>query len=249
MKKILKFAIIGTACAGKTTLTYKIVAKLKRLGVLVDGVFQQDRRLAFDRQLLETMEEAQYWVICNQILKESEIAMSKAVKIMVSDRSVLDFYAYYETMYGRNNALWALVKDWCKTYTWLYYKSPLKYQDDNNRPPDEFRIRVDATLNRIMKEIPNVRVIDDIEKEILRFVRVLSKKDLKDIENYCKKLDLIAGLRGSYNWGKPDRYSDVDIDVYWTDKFKGSIPRKDLNEDFKRRFQKVFDIKEIAIYP
>ena len=53
-----KFAIIGTSSSGKTTLTFEITAKLKRLGVLVDGLFQQDRRLCFDRAKLETEIEA-----------------------------------------------------------------------------------------------------------------------------------------------------------------------------------------------
>ena len=97
-----KFAIIGTSSAGKTTLCYHILYELKKLGVYVDGVLQQDRRMVFPRDVLENAVEAQYWVISNMMAKENEMALRDGTDYLVSDRSVLDFYAYYEYQYGRS---------------------------------------------------------------------------------------------------------------------------------------------------
>lgn len=207
-----KFAIIGTSSAGKTTLTYQVIGKLKELGILVDGVLQQDRRIAFDRIKLETDREAQYWVIFNQLIKECELLLKHGTDVIVSDRSVIDFYAYYETMYGRNEPLYNFLQYWATTYDKLYFLEKLPYHDDGARPPEEFRDRVEETLRVIIKYIPNAVTIprDLIYTDILKCInRILSPRELALIPSIINEVQVLVG--GSYAFNRQTRYSDIDV--------------------------------------
>lgn len=237
-----KFALIGTSSSGKTTLAFSIVAKLKELGVLVDGVLQQDRRIAFDRDRLETHKEAQYWVIFNQLIKECELQLKRGTDVLVSDRSVLDFYAYYETMYGRDNCLLDYIWHWCASYTCLYYLEPLLYQDDGARPSDNFRMKVDVTLKKIISEaVPaNVKIRkiarESIMPDILSQIdRILTKAEL-DILPVVLEQDCLVG--GSYAFNRQTKFSDVDIYLRGST-FLNESPEleKRLQGTFGARFQ------------
>lgn len=213
MANIQKFALIGTSSSGKTTLTFDILARLKLLGVLVDGVLQQDRRLCFDRSKLETHPEAQYAVIFNMVVKESELSCKDGVDVIVSDRSVLDFYAYYECMYGRSQYLFDFIKQWCSSYCSLYYLNPLTYQDDGSRPTNSFRLRVDECLVAIIEELslPNLLKVDrdSVYSNILgKIKRKLGKEELLLLPKILKS-DCLVG--GSYAFNRATKYSDVDI--------------------------------------
>lgn len=208
-----KFAIIGTSCSGKTTKTYEILGNLKKLGISVDGVMQQDRRLVFDKELLETEKDAQYWIILNQICKDIELKLNETPEVLISDRSILDFYAYLETMYGRDDAIFGLVKKWCETYTCLYYMKPLDYRNDKTRPSDKFRTKVDKVLLKIIKEISNVKLLNENEiyDDILNYTgKKLSWKELKLVKDVIEKPILVGG---SYAFNRQTRKSDVDIYV------------------------------------
>lgn len=156
-----KFGIIGTSCAGKTTLAHALVARLKSYGILADGLFSQDRKFSFDKQFLET-EAAQNWMVTNLISREVDLVLHSDVHVYVSDRTPVDLFAYYAHQYDTelSRACWAYVKEWAKTYTTLYYLNPLPYQDDTKRPPDEFRLSVDAKLTSLLEEICNVKVLE-----------------------------------------------------------------------------------------
>lgn len=211
-QKKQKFAIIGTSSAGKTTLTFEIIGKLKRLGVLVDGVVQQDRRIAFDRIKLETDVEAQYWVIFNQLIKECELLLKHGTDVIVSDRSVIDFYAYYETMYGRNETMFAFLKMWATTYDCLYFLDKLDYHNDGARPPEEFRDKVEETLRKIVEEIPNVKRLhrDHVYQDILKQLkRCLNEEELALIPKALGVQEVLIG--GSYAFNRQTRFSDVDV--------------------------------------
>ena len=119
MKK--KFAIIGTSSSGKSTLCYDVLHRLKMAQVNADGVLQLDRRFAFDRAKLETEIEAQYVFVFNMVVKENEIGLRDGTDVLVSDRSVLDFYAYMEHQYGRVHHVFEFVMEYCKTYDAIYY--------------------------------------------------------------------------------------------------------------------------------
>lgn len=238
-----KFAIIGTSSAGKTTITFQIVGKLKELGVLVDGVFQQDRRIAFDRDKLETEKEAQYWVIFNQLIKECELILKDGTDILVSDRSIVDFYAYYETMYGRDETLFNFVKYWATTYDKLYFLDKLSYQDDGSRPSEEFRDKVEDTLRKIIKEIPNCYCIarQDIYQDILQSIdRVLTTTELDLIPGILGQ-DILIG--GSYAFNRQTKYSDIDIYVVG-DSFINSIP--ELEQRLSNTFGARFEVRQVT---
>lgn len=165
-----RFAIIGTSCAGKTTLTHAVIARLKSYGILADGVFSQDRKFSFPIDSIES-EEAQNWMISNLIAKESDLYLHKDIEILVSDRSPLDLLAYY--VYQHNTPLSDAAKryaiEWCKGYTALYYLNPLPYQNDNKRPSDAFRLGVDKVLHDLMLEAEHAGVC---------VVRGLSRSDV-----------------------------------------------------------------------
>lgn len=232
-----KFAIIGSSSAGKTTLSLRILADLKRLGVLVDGVLQQDRRLCFDRDLLETDIEAQYVVIFNMVCRESEMLLKRGVEVVISDRSVLDFYAYFEEMYGRHDYIWNFVLGWCETYEALYYLDRLNYHDDGNRPAEDFVERVDQRLRKLIAEIKteveaggrkiNLQTIprDEVYSDILnRIKRLMTREEMELIPEVLAQ-DCLVG--GSYAFNRATRHSDIDVYVC-TDEVTMVIPELSL---------------------
>jgi hypothetical protein len=204
-----KFALIGTTCAGKTTLAYKAVSELKRRGVNADGIFQQDRRLPFDKEYLEEEEQAQYWVILNQAAKELEMTVGRPPKVMVSDRSVVDFYAYLEQMYNEwdreentSMMMWEFVARWAESYDTLYYLDPLPYEDDGARPDDDFRMSVDRRLERIIGQMHNNPAIDVSEisrdavvDDILTEVDAVESHDNDGQEDLDESIQDAAGDR------------------------------------------------------
>lgn len=156
-----KFGLIGTSCAGKTTLAHQLVGRLKSYGVLADGLFSQDRKFSFPLSKIET-EEAQNWMVTNLIAKETDLILHPDVDIYITDRTPIDLFAYYAYQFDTqlSRALWGYVKEWAKTYEVLYYMGPLPYQDDNKRPSDEFRNNVDRKLQQLIDEVPNVKFLE-----------------------------------------------------------------------------------------
>lgn len=220
---IKKFAVIGTSCSGKTTLTLSILAHLKQIGVHCDGVLQQDRRFAFDRNQLEKYKEAQYYFICNQIMRETELTLREHAPVLVSDRSVLDLYAWYEVTYGRDHALLAMVCRWCETYKRLYYLDPLPYVDDKQRPPDNFRLRAGHVIkDHLIRLVPNVSVLDRtkvLDDILQRIGHKLESIDLAILPEVLDVPSLLLG--GSYAYNRATKYSDVDTYILG-DKCKAS---------------------------
>ncbi len=157
--KIPKFAFIGTSSAGKTTATYQTCAFLKQHGIRVDGILQQDRRLPFSPSLLPVKVEAQHWFIANMMCAESYLSLQEGTDCLVSDRSVIDFFAYAETQWpGQLESTKAFVADWCTTYETLFYLKPRAYDNDGVRPPDAFRLEVDVTLRSLLPERNTIEV-------------------------------------------------------------------------------------------
>lgn len=236
-----KFALIGTSSAGKTTLVYELCGKLKKQGIRVDSLLQQDRRLCFDKKLLDTHKEAQYWFIFNMIAQEQYMALKFENDLILSDRSAIDFYAYYETIWGRDEMLFSFIKEYSKTYKALYYLNPVKYDNDGQRPTEDFRDKVDNVLNNIISEMYNVFTIsrDDILKDILgKINRILSNGEISLIPSI---LDSEVLLGGSYAFNRQTKFSDVDIYI------SGNAIRKrpDLSDKLKIVFGLKFDVNEV----
>jgi AAA domain/Nucleotidyltransferase domain len=220
-EKIKKYAVIGTSCSGKTTAVYGILARLKQAGVSCDGVLQQDRRFSFDRDQLEKSKEAQYYFICNQIMRETELTLRGHAEVIVSDRSPLDLYSYYETMYGRSHQLHRFVTDWCdRTFKRMFLTAPLPYVDDKQRPSDEFRMQVWVVLKDLCRLHSELFVIepnteDSIFKAImLDLGKMLNGKDLNiipDIIGRDKGIPPSILVGGSYAFNRATKYSDLDL--------------------------------------
>lgn len=232
VSRVKKFAIIGTSSSGKTTLTHQVCGFLKEKHVRVDGLFQQDRRFTFDRAKLETDINAQFWMILNMMAKESELMLHDGIDCIVSDRSVLDFYAYLEVQYKRSHRgevsyFKDMVLKWCHSYDTLYYLNPLPYDDDGVRPPRTLVNDVDDCLQELMtttRDIPvTIKRREDVAKDILSQVGyVLGSKELQLIPNTLGKPVLIGG---SYAFERATKWSDVDVYIRGDEAIPTGDPR------------------------
>jgi hypothetical protein len=211
-----KFGIIGTSCAGKTTLAHTLVGRLKSYGVLADGLFSQDRKFSFAKQFLET-EAAQNWMVTNLISKEVDITLHTDVDVFITDRTPIDLFAYYAYQFDTplSRACWNYVLQWAQTYEALYYLEPLPYQDDTKRPSDEFRLGVDAKLKELIREVPNVRylarhsvLVDIMTRANLKKPNVKDYLDRNDLQAIANGLNVKVILKTSL---KRDSLSDYDL--------------------------------------
>lgn len=140
MKKI---GIIGTASAGKTTMCYDILSKLKHAGIKADGVLQQDCRLNFDRSFLDTNPLAQWALILQQMQVEAEMSLRKGIDVLVCDRTPFDLYAYFAETQKGNTKLKAVVDEWCRlTFDRIYLLRPVAYEVSEVRCSEDFRDRM-----------------------------------------------------------------------------------------------------------
>lgn len=207
--KIPKFAFIGTSSSGKTTATYQTCAYLKERGIRVDGILQQDRRLPFSPDLLSTHAEAQYWFIFNMITTESYMSLSRGTDCLVSDRSVLDFYAYMKYQWPKDShEAGDVVTLWLDTYHTLFYLPPRAYDNDGVRPSDEFRLGVDRTL----KDLISVN-----SKKVKEIPDWLSAARTIAIETKRSVLGPKAHLTGSWFHGTEKKESDFDFVMSYED--------------------------------
>lgn len=158
-KGIPKIAIIGTTCSGKTTLTLDLAARFKKKGVNVYPIIGGDRKLCFPRWKVEKRLEAQQWFILKQATLEIEASLQDDVDLILTDRSVLDFYAYLLVMFSRGGGLHplrAFVEGWVPSYNLIFLLEPRTYEDDGVRPSDRFRLEVHQKLEELVRtlEIP-----------------------------------------------------------------------------------------------
>lgn len=222
--KVKKFGIIGTSCAGKTTLVYDLLHKLKMRGVNVDGILQQDRRFSFERARLEDDPLAQWSFIMNQIKAEADMQLKPGVDVMVSDRSPLDFYAYYEWQYGENVHLKNMVYDWCKsTFTHMYLVDPLPYVNDGARLDEAGRNQADVVIRELVLEAVNdwkipISMVDDktfkrtqVFSDIMRQLtdKVLTNEELQLLPEIVGRDEVLVG--GSYAYNRATKLSDLDV--------------------------------------
>jgi hypothetical protein len=216
---VKKIGLIGTSCSGKTTTAYALTSRIKSYGVLADCLTSQDRRFSFDRKYLES-EEAQNWMITNLISKEIDMSLHGDIDILVTDRTPFDLMAYYLTQYSTSLAhgCYSYVQEWMKTYTLLYYLPPLPYHNDNKRPSDEFRLKVDK---QILAMIPIHELdIKQLElHELLNDVLIqlnIKKPNVKyllterDVQALATSLGFPIEMKISSN---DDVFSDTDLFV------------------------------------
>jgi hypothetical protein len=210
--KVPKFAFVGSSSAGKTTLTYQVCGELKLYGVRVDGILQQDRRLPFDSALLESRFEAQEWFLGNMIQMESYMSLQSGVDMIVSDRSLVDFFCYMKTQWGdsvhaEKVRMWEqLVRAHVSSYEYLFYCAPLPYDNDGVRPNEEFIKKVDTTLlgdfGTLCTHTPRNSKIVSEDIILSNTLRILGCSQCLGEDAY---------LTGSWARGGQSRGSDIDL--------------------------------------
>lgn len=174
-----KFAVIGTSCSGKTTVVYNIVGRLRKEGYHIEGLTSTDRVYPFKQSKLDTLEQAQQYVILQQALLEVTIECRSDVTSFISDRSVIDFFAYYLYCFPNNSLEKDVIEEfcigWANTYEKIFYVKPLPFVDDGKRPNDEFRMNVDKIIDDLTKVINQVKLIkgepNEREEKIYKEIR------------------------------------------------------------------------------
>jgi adenylate kinase family enzyme len=168
----MKIAFIGTHGVGKTTLTYELCTRLKKLNLDVGYIEELARRCPFPINE-DTSLEAQTWILATTITKEIEL--SRIYRHTICDRSILDNYAYLFHKFGHVTALYNLVRYWVGTYDLLIrvaindaYLSP-----DGVRSVDRtFQSNIDEKIGLLLAETgtPFVayREMDEIVNRIQR---------------------------------------------------------------------------------
>jgi hypothetical protein len=229
-----KIAFTGTNSSGKTTMAMEVCSRLKRdHHVLAELVSSQDRKITWKDDHFPVDPRAHYGMITNLIHAEVQAELKGDADVVITDRSVLDLYAIALTDHPDSQMIKELgfaVNAWAKTYTRIFYLSPLAYQEDGKRPPDEFRMRTHATLMQLIGtgNYPNVITVDrpEIFKTILGLLRISVKNDV--FAEYEKwqlladtfKITLIVKERNSstsdqdvwYNYvGKPNSLAFLEI--------------------------------------
>lgn len=232
--KIPKFAFIGTSSSGKTTATYLTCGYLKELGIRADGILQQDRRLPFNPELLSTHAEAQHWFIFNMMTTESYLSLSRGTDCLVSDRSVLDFYAYMKYQWPhQTDEIGDMVTMWLSTYHTLFYLPPRAYDDDGVRPPDEFRLGVDRTLRELVS-INSQKVISTKDwLPAARFIAIATKRSI---------LGSKAHLTDDWFYGMEDKESIFNFVMTYDDwKTISATFSNEVHASFKEEPTSVVD--------
>ena len=145
----LKIAFIGTHGVGKTTLSFELAARLKRMDCPVDMVKEVARScpLPLNR---ETTVEAQAWILYTQVAREIEGAAIH--RALVCDRSVLDNYAYLVERFGRLEPLDTVVRSWLPSYALLAWVPVLgDPQFDGVRDTDRlYQRRIEETIGELV---------------------------------------------------------------------------------------------------
>jgi hypothetical protein len=228
---VKKIGIIGTNSAGKSTMAYEVLWRLKKAGCICDGVIQQDRRLGFKSEYLDTNLLAQFSIFANQMKVEADMCMGDGIEMLITDRTPFDLYCYYLAVFGGNDALSNLIDNWCRdTFTRIYLLRPVAYEATAARQPTEdFRDRVNKVI--IQHAVRYLeRVSDNIEiepadpivakrwrKELpFEIVHISGRSSVLGIDATriivdTLKCDVLIG--GSYALGTAHVKSDLDIHV------------------------------------
>lgn len=177
---MLKFAVIGTSCSGKTTLVYNVVGKLRKEGIHIEGLTSSDRIYPFKQEKLDYLDSAQAYVIIQQAFLELRSEVRDDIEIILSDRSLLDFFAYYiycfkDSQHPYFQGLIGLIGHWMESYEEVYYVEPLPWVDDHKRPNDEFRLGVDEVLKSLISKFPNIVYVKEDNREDFVSSRILEK--------------------------------------------------------------------------
>lgn len=146
-----KIAFVGSHGIRKTSAVAGFAGAISRAGQSWDLVREvvRDSPLGLNEGATS---EAQLWVLMTQIQRELELAPK--VDVLISDRSVVDNYAYFLRAGGGQDpyGLDRLIKAWARTYTLAVRLRPdVALVDDGVRSvSDAFRDEIEARLDQIL---------------------------------------------------------------------------------------------------
>ncbi len=149
-----KIAFIGSHGIRKTSAVLAFAAAVQRAGCSIElgREVVRDNPLGINEGATG---EAQLWVIVSQVRQELELA--RKADVLVTDRGVMDNYAYYLRACGGRDEYQAgpLVRRWSKTYDLVVRLLPdIELQADGVRSTsDAFRDEIEAILDRVLPEL------------------------------------------------------------------------------------------------
>ena len=156
-----KVAFIGSHGIRKTTALLAFAAEVQRAGRSVElgREVVRDNPLGINEGATG---EAQLWVLVSQVRQELELA--RKADVLVTDRGVMDNYAYYLRACGGEDAysVEPLVRRWSQTYDLVVRLLPdVALQADGVRSTnDAFRDEVEAILDRVLPDlVPGDRLV------------------------------------------------------------------------------------------
>ena len=146
-----KIAFVGSHGIRKSTSVVAFCATLSRAGQSWELMREvvRDSPLGLNEGATS---QAQLWVLATQVSRELE--QSPKADVLVSDRSVVDNYAYFLRAAGREDvyALHSFIAAWARTYTLVVRLRPdVKLVADGVRSTsDAFRDEIEAILDEIL---------------------------------------------------------------------------------------------------
>jgi hypothetical protein len=149
-----KVAFIGSHGIRKTSAALAFAAEVQRAGRSVElgREVVRDNPLGINEGATG---EAQLWVLVSQIRQELELA--RKADVLVTDRGVMDNYAYYLRACGGVDAFEVepLVRQWSQTYDLVVRLLPdVALQADGVRSTsDAFRDEIEAILDRVLPDL------------------------------------------------------------------------------------------------
>ena len=150
-----KIAFIGSHGIRKTTAALAFASVIQRAGRSVEFAREvvRDNPLGINESATA---EAQLWVLTSQIRRELEL--SQKAECLVTDRGVMDNFAYYLRACGADDRyeVEPLVRTWSRTYDLVVRLTPdVQIRADgvrstNDRFRDEIEAILDARLPRLV---------------------------------------------------------------------------------------------------
>jgi nicotinamide riboside kinase len=156
-----KIAFIGSHGIRKTSALLAFAAEVQRAGRSVElgREVVRDNPLGINEGATG---EAQLWVLVSQVRQELELA--RKADVLVTDRGVMDNYAYYLRACGGTDTfdVEPLVRRWSATYDLVVRLLPdVALQADGVRSTsDAFRDEIEAILDRVLPDlVPDGRMM------------------------------------------------------------------------------------------
>ena len=146
-----KIAFIGSHSVRKSNAVHAFASTIGRAGrsVEVGREVIRDNPLGLNEGATP---DAQLWVLMAQVQQELELA--KRAEVLVTDRSVVDNFAYYLRVTAGEDPFGVepLIRRWAETYDLSVRLLPdVRLQADGVRSTsDEFRDEIEAILDRIL---------------------------------------------------------------------------------------------------